>query len=129
MEEHVQLLVSIAALLASALAIIAVWRKSGAIEGKILERLENQQEWLRGHEQRLQSVEQAKFLTEDAHEKASNKCTYEIHRRLDDSHTDLANLKQAVSHTRETDNERWCRIEVTLGKIEEFIKSLKSAEV
>jgi len=125
-------LVAVAALLASALAIITVWRKSGAIEGKILERLDNQQEWLRGHEQRLQGIEQANYITEEIHEKQSLRCVQSITKQIDENHSNLAKLEittstmEAARHSaREIDNQRWCRIEVTLGKLEEFIATLK----
>mgnify|MGYP001035271195 CR=1 FL=1 len=130
--DKLNFLVALVALLASGLAIVTVWRKSGAIEGKILERQENQQEWLRGHEKRIHTIEQADFLTKEEHDRESSKCVTSIVRQIDDNHANLEKLSKtfqdmemARHHAREADNQRWSRIEITLGKLEEFVDAMK----
>jgi len=123
--------VSLVALMASLLTIIAVWRKAGEVEGKILERLDTHQGWLKGHETRLQGIE-SEYLSTDAPEKACARQPSVLERQIDANDSGLKSLANTLSEmererhrAREVDNQRWAKIEATLSAVQEYIEGEK----
>ena len=125
-------LVSVVALLASILAIVVIWRKSGAIEGGILEKLKNQHEWIQGHEARILGMESKKYITIDDHTTMSNTCVTWLNQKIDDTKNSVAAIAAAQVagekeryRIREIDNQRWSEIKSTLSAVLEFMEEEK----
>ena len=125
-------LVAVAALLSSGLAIIAVWRKAGAKEGKVLERLDTHQTWLAGHEKRIQDIEGEPYLTEPSHTRMCDRQVASLVKQIDANDNGLKALSNTLGvmeterhRSREIDNQRWTKIETTLSAVLEFIESEK----
>lgn len=125
-------LVALVALLSSGLAIVAVWRKAGAIEGKVLERLDTHQTWLTGHEKRIQDIEGEPYLTPEEHDRLCGRQVNSLEKQIDANDHGLKEVASALremdrerQRAREVDNQRWTKIETTLGAIQEYIESQK----
>jgi hypothetical protein len=132
MTDNFTFFVAAVALIASALTIIAVWRKAGAIEGKILERLDNHHTWLTGHETRIQDIESQPYLTEPNHDRLCSRNVSALEKQIDaNDHglkslaTTLSDMEKERHRAREIDNTRWTKIETTLSAVNEFIESEK----
>jgi hypothetical protein len=139
--ERLNLIVAITALIVACITIITFWRKSGAIEGRILARLDNHEEWLKGHEGRVHAMETAGFITQPQHEDLSSRCITALTKQIDENHNNLKSLtaifsemererhvarlqaEQERSKYREQDNIRWNRIEIWLARLEEWIEA------
>ena len=125
-------LVAVVALLASGLSIVAVWRKAGAIEGKVLERLETHQTWLTGHEKRIQDIEGETYLSPSEHDRMCGRNVAALEKQIDANDHGLKALSNTLGdmekerhRAREIDNQRWTKIETTLSAVLEFIESEK----
>ena len=132
MGDNFNFLVALAALLSSGLAIVAVWRKAGAIEGKVLERLDTHQTWLTGHEKRIQDLEGEPYLTPEEHDRLCGRQVLSLEKQsavtdsgLKDMTVTLKEMERERSRAREIDNQRWTKIETTLGAVLEYIESEK----